>query len=158
MGFFNALKRVLTHEARKESDDEAARRIRDLWGLDEESREESHASLRGDSTAYDRAQWQKRLQRIVDELPASQSRWADLMQDAQALQLEAAWIHERHLEALVQVVRRAVADRVFSEEEHRRIDLARKLMSIPEVEAETILHDIVAEAEAIFGEPIKDEG
>ncbi|QEH33114.1 hypothetical protein OJF2_16110 [Aquisphaera giovannonii] len=159
MGFFNALKRVLTHEGRKEADDDATRRIRDLWGLDEEEPGASpSATVGADASAYDRSQWQKRLQRIVDELPESRPRWADLMQDAHALHLEPAWLHERHLEALALLVRRAVADRVFSEQEHRRIDLARDLMNIPEEEAVKVLHDIVAEAEAVFGAPIKDEG
>ncbi|WP_165219005.1 hypothetical protein [Aquisphaera insulae] len=157
MGFFNALKRVLTHEARTEADEDARRRIRDLWGLEDEDSTADGAAGH-DALDYDRSQWQKRLQRIVDELPASQPRWADLMNDAQALHLEPAWIHDRQLEALSLLVRKAVANRVFTAEEHHRLDQARKLMGIPEAEAEALLHDIIAEAESIFGQPIKDEG
>ena len=46
---------------------------------------------------------------------------------------------------------------MVSEEEHHKIDLARKLIGMPEAEAEQILHAIMAEAEAFFGAPVKDE-
>ena len=49
------------------------------------------------------------------------------------------------------LVRRAVADRLFTEAEHRKIDLARDLMGIPEPDAEEILHQVVVEAEKFFG-------
>ena len=64
---------------------------------------------------------------------------------------------ERQREEFEFVVRRAVADRVVSEEEHRKIDLARKLIGMSEADAEQILHSIMAEAEAFFGTPVKDE-
>ncbi len=49
------------------------------------------------------------------------------------------------------LVRRVVADRVVTEAEHRRLDLARELLDIPDPEAVAILQTVVAEAERFFG-------
>ena len=49
------------------------------------------------------------------------------------------------------LVRRVVADRVVTEAEHRKLDLARDLLEIPDAEAEAILHAVVADAEQFFG-------
>ena len=54
------------------------------------------------------------------------------------------------------LIRQAVSDRHVTEEEHRKLDLARDLIGIPEAEAEAILHAIVAEAEAFFGKPVEE--
>lgn len=64
---------------------------------------------------------------------------------------------DRQREEFAFLVRHAVADRVVSEEEQRKLDLARKLIGMPEAEAEQILHAIMAEAKAFFGTPVKDE-
>jgi hypothetical protein len=55
------------------------------------------------------------------------------------------------------IIRRAVADKVISEEDHHKLDLARKLIGMSEGEAEDALHAIMAEAEAFFGAPVKDD-
>ena len=109
------------------------------------------------ASAFDRARWQKRLRRILDELPGSQPQWHDLMTDAHALQLEPDWIADRQREEFAFIIRRAVADKVFSEEDHHKLDLARKLIGMSEAEAEVALHAIMAEAEAFFGAPVKDD-
>lgn len=136
------------------------------WGLDDD---ESDTAGRGDDHAlpspttgsnasvFDRAQWQKRLRRILDELPGSQPQWHDLMTDAHALQLEPDWIADRQREEFAFIIRRAVADKVISEEDHHKLDLARKLIGMSEAEAEDALHAIMAEAEAFFGAPVKDD-
>ena len=54
------------------------------------------------------------------------------------------------------LIRQAVSDRHVTEEEHRKLDLARDLIGIPEAEAESLLHAIVAEAEAFFGKPVEE--
>jgi hypothetical protein len=54
------------------------------------------------------------------------------------------------------LIRRAVSDRHFTEEEHRRLDQVRDLMGLPDTEAEAILHTIIAEAEAFFGKPVEE--
>lgn len=165
MGFFDALKRVLPHSPRADLADDAQKRIRAAWGLEEEPSQPApgHEPDRpagpesAGASGYDRSQWAKRLRRVLDELPASQPHWHELTTDAQALKLEEKWMAERQREEFAFLVRRAVADRVVSEEEHHKIDLARKLIGMSEAEAEQILHAIMAEAEAFFGTPVKDE-
>jgi hypothetical protein len=155
MGFFNALKRVLSHDSHAHATDDSRKRIRAAWGLDdEESPTQAETSA---ASAYDRSQWQKRLRRILEELPGSQRQWHDLMVDAHALNLEPDWITQRQREEFAFLVRRAVANRVVSEDEHHKLDLARKLIGMPEAEAEQTLRAIMAEAEAFFGTPVKDE-
>lgn len=105
---------------------------------------------------YDRVQWHKKLKRILNELPGAQSEWPGLMTEARALGFDAPWIHHCQIEEFRMLVRQAVSDRHVTEEEHHRLDLARDLIGIPEAEAETILHAIVAEAEAFFGKPVED--
>jgi len=166
MGFFNALKRLLPHASHELASEESRQRIRAAWGLDDDESNtvgggDDHAlpsSTTGSNTSvFDRAQWQKRLRRVLDGLPDSQSQWHDLMTDAHALQLEPEWIAERQRQEFAFVIRRAVADKVISEEDHHKLDLARKLIGMSEAEAEVALHAIIAEAEAFFGAPVKDE-
>jgi hypothetical protein len=167
MGFFGALKRVLSREKHAEVSDEAKQRVRAAWRLDEEETTPEPAvpppapahGVAATTTAstYDRSLWQKRLRRILDELPDSQRQWHDLMADAHVLRLEPDWIAQHQREEFVFLIRRAVSHRVVSEDDHKKLELARKLIGIPEAEAEETLHAIVAEAEAIFGTPIKNE-
>lgn len=169
MGFFDALRRVLSHEKHGHLSEETKQRIRDAWGLNEEelpsepeAEETGQASagrevLASTASAYDRSQWQRRLRRIFDELPDSHAEWNDLMADAHALKLEPTWIRDRQQEEFAFMIRRAVADRVVTESEHQRLDLARTLIGITEAEAEDRLHSIMAEAEAFFGAPVKEE-
>ena len=166
MGFFNALKRLLPHASHAVASEESRQRIRAAWGLDDDEtdtagRGDQHAlpsttTTGSNASVFDRAQWQKRLRRILDELPGSQPQWHDLMTDAHALQLEPDWIADRQREEFAFIIRRAVADKVFSEEDHHKLDLARKLIGMSEAEAEAALHAIMAEAEAFFGAPVKD--
>ena len=101
-------------------------------------------------------QWHKKLKRILDELPASQAEWPVLMTEARALGFDTTWLQECQLEEFQLMIRQAVSDRHFTEEEHRKLDLARDLIGIPEVEAEAMLDAIVAEAEAFFGKPVEE--
>jgi len=107
------------------------------------------------TTAYDRSQWHKKLKRVLDELPGSQGEWDALMYDARALGLEPGWVAERQREEFLLLVRRAVSDRVVTEPEHRKLDLARELIGISDADAEAILGRVVAEAEAFFGKPVE---
>ncbi len=157
MGFFNALKRFLTHDSHAERDEEARKKIRDAWGLADEAAEPGRLANSAGETAYDRTQWQKKLRNLLDELPASRGHWQDLLSDAHALEFEDSWIAERQDEEFRFLIRRAVADRVISEAEHERIEAARRLLRISEEDAVKVLQEIVAEAEAFFGKPVKDE-
>jgi YesN/AraC family two-component response regulator len=167
MGFFDALKRVLSHGTHEQATDETKKRIREAWGLgDEEGSAEvapEHAAASAGepatnaASAYDRSQWQKKLRHILEELPDSQKDWQELMAEAHALELEPDWIAKQQHEEFAFLIRRAVSDRVVSEDDHHKLDLARKLIGISETEAEQTLHAIVAEAEAFFGTQVKDE-
>ena len=53
------------------------------------------------------------------------------------------------------LVRRAVADRVVTDAEHRKLDQARDMLGIADAEAEAILHDVVSEAETFFGKSVE---
>ncbi|HEV3162559.1 MAG TPA: hypothetical protein VGZ22_00865 [Isosphaeraceae bacterium] len=125
MGFLEALSRVLGHHRENEGAD------------------------------YDRAQWRKRLSRLLEQLPQSQGEWEPLMAEARALGLDPAWVKASEREAFSLLIRRVVADRVVTGMEHRKLDLARDLIGIPDAEAEAILHAIVAEAEQLFGKPVE---
>jgi len=157
MGFFDALRRALTHDTHANVSPNTQKRIRAAWGLDEEQPTSRPGPETPGASAYDRSRWQKRLRHILDELPTSQPQWHELMTEAHALELEPDWIAEQEREGFAFLVRRAVSHRVVTEEEHRKLDLARKLIELPEAEAEQILHSIMAEAEAFFGSPVKDE-
>jgi hypothetical protein len=169
MGFFDALKRVLSHGTNEQVSNDTKKKIRKAWGLDEEEiaaeakRVGQAAPAAGaeavtaSASAYDRSQWAKKLRHILDELPTSQQSWQELMAEAHALKLEPDWIADRQREEFAFLIRRAVSDRVVSEDDHHKLDLARKLIGIPETEAEQTLHAIMAEAEAFFGTPVKDE-
>jgi hypothetical protein len=164
MGFFDALKRVLTHETDPHASEETQKRIRDAWGLnDEESGREAEPktepSALAESTAslYDRTQWEKKLRKVLDDLPGSQAQWQDLVTEAHALALDPRWVADRQREQFSFLVRRAVADKVVSEEDHDKLELARKLIGMSEAEAEQTLHAIMAEASAFFGAPVKEE-
>jgi hypothetical protein len=156
MGFFDALRRVLGHHAPEHAP--ADRGLAKVWGLDESSQ----SAVAGgepepaDATAYDRARWAKQLKRVIEELPASKREWTDLMAEARSLHFDTRWIHDCVCEEFRLMVRRAVSDRKFTEAEHRRLDLVRELMGIPEAEAEAILHTVVAEAEAFFGKSVEE--
>jgi hypothetical protein len=146
----------LTHEHHPHADQETRKKIRNAWGL-EDDEAEGRSAADAVASAYDRKQWQKKLRKTLDELPGSQNHYPDLVTEAQALNLDPGWIADRSQEEFEFLIRRAVADRVVSEEEHQRIELARKLIGLSEADAERTLKAIMAEAEAFFGKPVKDE-
>ena len=107
------------------------------------------------ASPYDRQQWRKKLKRILQHLPRSEPDWADLQQEAGALDLGADWVATAYFEEFSLLIHKIVADRVVTSEEHHNLDLARSLMGITDAEAETLLHAIVAEAEAFFGKKVE---
>ena len=152
MGFFDSLRHLLRqHDASPPADVGLA------WGLDEPVERED---VNVESGLYDRMQWLKKMKRILAGLPASEEEWAELMADSRALKLEPEFITKTQVDEFMLLVRRAVADRHFTEKEHRKLDLARDLIGIPEAEAEAALRSILAEAESFFGKSVErtDEG
>jgi hypothetical protein len=108
-----------------------------------------------ESGAYDRAQWARKLKRVLTELPDSKPDWDDLAAEAHAMDFDPGWVSQSYLDEFRLLVRRAVADRVVTEAEHRNLDLARDLIGIPDAQAVAILHEVVAEAELFFGKTVE---
>jgi len=156
MGFFDTLRRVMTGDQAGADDLPIDRRLGDQWGLDEVgSGADDHTDRPAEGTsAFDRQQWERKLSRILDELPDSRGQWDDLTVEAAALGLDPGWLARRQRAEFVLLVRRAVADRAVTEAEHRRLDMARELIGISEPDAEAVLHAVVGEAESFFGKPV----
>ncbi len=110
--------------------------------------------VEGSATLYDREQWRKKLKRILEKLPDSQAEWNHLEQESRALNFGDDWVARTYLEELGLMIRKIVSDRVVTPEEHHKIDLARSLMGITDVEAESILNTIAAEATTFFGDSV----
>ena len=148
MGFFNALRRSLgggSVPAPTSREIEAR-----FLGVDPDSlpiAEEAPFNAGN----YDRAQWAKKLKRVVAGLPETRAEWDDVAAEARAMGFEPEWVVLRFRDEFAMLVRRAVADRVVTEAEHRKLDLARELMGIRDEEAVAILDAVVAEAESFFG-------
>jgi len=161
MPFFDTLRKVLRGDrgpVLPRDHTPAPRGLSAAWGLDEDGADAGptpHEDLTAEAGAYDREQWHKKLQRVLERLPASQAEWPDLMTEARALKLGDDWVARLQAEEFRMLIRRAVSDRQFTEEEHRTLDLARDLIGMPEDQAEAALHDVVAEAEAFFGGPVE---
>ena len=152
MGFFDALRRVLSGEHRPPSVTPEDRRP----SPDLDPGPPISDVITPGADVYDRVQWEKKLKRILDALPGSRADWPDLVTEARALGFEPEWVRRRQVEEFQLLVRRAVSDRHFTEAEHLKLDLARDLIGIPEPEAEALLLAIVAEAEAFFGKPVEE--
>lgn len=156
MGFFNALRRVITDDrAAKPAFDprEIEARYADDAGQADEAPLPEAAPF--ESGKYDRAQWAKKVKRVLDELPESRPQWDDLVAEARAMGFDPAWVNRCQVDEFMLLLRRVVADRVVTEAEHRKLDLARDLIGIPEDEAVAALDSIVAEAESFFGDKVE---
>ena len=152
MGFFNALRRSLGGEsAPKYTSREVEARF---LGVEPDELPLSPETP-FESGVYDRAQWAKKFKRVLAELPASRADWEDVAAEARAMDFDPAWVSQCGRDEFALLVRRAVADRVVTEAEHRTLDLARDLIGIPDDEAVAILHAVVAEAESFFGESVE---
>jgi hypothetical protein len=160
MAFFDTLRRVLTGDLAKVDTRPTTatdrRGLGDAWGLDEVGSGADDHTERPveDTSAFDRRQWERKLKRILDELPGSRGEWDDLMLEAASLGFDPGWVAQRERAEFALLVRRAVADRAVTEAELRKLELARKLIGMPEPEAEKALHAIVAEAESFFSAPV----
>src|ERR671921_434261 len=160
MGLFDSLRRLRHAHDGKQHDQR--RRLAQLWGLDEREAfgDEATVSASGEAETsepvdYDRDQWQKKMTRILEDLPDSRDQWGPMMAEARALGFDGHWMRQAQVEEFTLLVRRAVADGVFTEKEHRLLDLARDLIGLPEAEAEALVHTIVTEAESFFGKTIE---
>jgi hypothetical protein len=157
MGFFDALRRVLGGGQVGPDGLPVDRSLGDALGLDEVGSgadENSSQPVEGTS-GFDRRHWERKLKRVLDELPGSRGEWNDLMVEAAALGFEPGWVAQRQRAEFTWLVRRAVADRVITEPEHRKLDLARELIGISNDEAEAVLSRVVSEVQSFFGKTVE---
>ncbi len=148
MAFFDALRRTLSGDSSRKF---TSREIEAAFlGVDPDTLPIAD-EIPFNASNYDRTQWAKKLKRVIEGLPATQAEWDDVVADSKAMGFEADWIALRTRAAFALLVRKAVADQVVTEAEHRKLDLARDLIGIPDAEAVAILEGVVAEAEALFG-------
>ena len=164
MAFLDSLRRLLGTTPRDPNERVA---LVEAWGLDDQS--PSPEFPRGapiatpeemaappHTSAYDVAMWRKKLHHLLSEqLPVPEDQWADFVADAQALGLDRPWVEKAMREEFGWLVRKVVSDGVVTLEEHHRLDLARGLIGLSEAEAEKTLHEVVGEAEAIFGRSVE---
>ncbi len=162
MGFLDTLKRVFGDHPKLDASERS--RLADAWGLaegdmapaDVEAAAADPNYLRsGGGAEYDRTRWRKKLQLILDGLPGSRPEWDDFVADAQALRFDAAWTRSVYREQFTLLVRRLLSDRVLTPAEHEQLEIARTILGMSEGEAEEIVHQVAAEAEAIFGKKIR---
>jgi hypothetical protein len=165
MGFFTALGRIL-----RATDDEMGAehrsRLYEAWGLSDTSHPEfadgrapvadpAEMAAPPQTTDYDRTQWERKLRTILDGLPESQEQWDRLLSEASALGFEDDWVRSRQREEFGMLIRRVVADSRMTPQEQRNIELARSLIGLSEADAEQVLGEVIAEAEAVFGRRIE---
>ncbi len=152
MGFFDALTRVLTGDKAPKY---TARQIEAIHlGVDADDLPIAPED-QFESGEYDRGQWAKKVKRILERLPGSRPEWADALAESKAMDFDPAWVKQCIRDEFAMMVRRAVADRVVTEAEHRKLDFARDLLEIPDAEAEAILTRVVSEAETFFGKAVE---
>lgn len=162
MGFFDSLRRILGDAPDRAPASHSGTGIAGSWSPDEagsgaddgDPAVNSPEPFRGGE--YDRKNWRRKLKTLLDELPASQEKWADHVADAQAMGFDPAEVSAWSREEFTLLVRKVVADRVVTESEHRTLDLARDLLTIPDAEAEQILQAVASEAEKFFGGTVKE--
>ncbi len=152
MGMFDSLRKV------PDADHDTRRKLLKAWGLDEEV-PLKHSPLAGNlgTSAYDLAQWHKKLKRILAGLPETEHEWSILMSEAKALGLDQVWVKQAQVAEFNMLVRRAVADRVLSESERRKLDRARYLIGLTEAESQEIYDQVVSEAKSFFGGAIEQQ-
>ncbi len=161
MAFFDSLRRVLG--AQPHATDVALEKSTDDWGdggsthpgpsSDSASGRRRGARPEPATTTSNNAR--KKLKRILEKLPASQAEWDPMLAEGRALGLDDQFMLKSQIDEFMLLVRRAVADRQITEQEHRNLELARTLIGMTEEDAEALLHAVAAEAQEFFGKPVE---
>ena len=149
MGFFDALRRVAGRPSRDPRARRPARSRPGSWGVDPDDLPIAEETP-FDAGEYDRAQWAKKLKRVLDGLPATRPEWDDVAAEARAMGFDPAWVASAAATSSRCWSAGPSPTGVVTEAEHRKLDLARDLIGIPDAEAEAILHSVVAEAEIVL--------
>ncbi len=160
MAFLDTLRRVMAGGEAGADELPIDRRLGEAWGINEVGSGADDTTDRPTegTSAFDRNQWEKKLQRVLGALPGSRGQWDDLALEAAALGFEPGWVADRHRAEFALLVRRAVADRIVTEAEHLKLELARELLGIPVPDADALLMATLDEANAFFGKPVvRDE-
>ncbi len=156
MGFLDRIRQVMGGRADRVDD---WGRVSEAWGLvDPDDDAVSAGPMTDDphqAAPYDLEQWQRKFRRVLEGLPLTRDEWDTVQREARALEFKPGWVEQFQRGEFGLLVRRAVADRVVDFDEHSKLDLARDLIGLSDAEAEEILRDIVAEAEAIFCKPVE---
>ena len=159
MGFFNALRRVVTDDRSVNVDKKAfdPSAIEALYPDEGRSSDEQPLAEAAPfaSGKYDRDQWAKKVKRVLEGLPDSKPQWPELMAEARAMGFDPDWITRCQVDEFMMLLRQVVSDRIVTEAEHRNLDLARDLIGIPDADAVAALNAVVAEAESFFGDKIE---
>jgi hypothetical protein len=156
MGFLETLRDVMGVKAPREHPNRA--RLSQAWKsrVDEvEVIDEEVGALQG-ASEYDRKMWVKKLRYLIAEkLPVPESDWHDFLADAAALGFEPGWVERQKRDAFVRLLRTIVADGVITGREHHSIELARVQIGLTEHEAESLLNQVVDEAEELLGREVE---
>lgn len=131
---------------------QARRAAEDAWGLDEADR----TPLPADTSTYDWTQWRKKLQRILDGLPATEPEWPTLMAEARSLGFGESTVRNAQIQEFTLLIRRVVADCLLTPEEHTKLESARALLGISSDEAELIAQAVIREAGDFFGQQVRE--
>lgn len=165
MKFFDRLRGA--REKAEEMDPESRRKLLEAWGLEEDAtpaaREAAGIPVReaapdgsSPALAYDRSQWHRRLKTVLAELPDTEDDWEHVVSDAKAKGFDPIWVTQTMMDEFVLMVREAVADRVFTERERKKLDLARQLIGLTEAQADAVYQRVISEAEAFFGGAVEE--
>ncbi len=160
MGFLASLRDFLAEKAHIRPSEGASRRLRDAWGLSGDEPPAAAATSSAPSvdaqaaSAYDRAQWRRKLHHVFEKDPADNPEWPALRREAKALNLGDAWIDECMREEFTMLIRSHVADRRLSDDERAELDAVRRRIGWSEEQAAAIVESVVAEARSFFGEDV----
>jgi len=163
MGFLSALRNFLADKARLDASEDSLERIRDAWGLDSEPGDAARSPIApgpdaASASAYDRANWRRKLHTVFEKFPATKSEWPGLMTEARALRLDDAWIEDGIVEEFTMMIRGLLADRRLSEDEIARIQAVRLMIGMSEDRAAAVVQSVVADAERFFDGEVVVEG
>lgn len=160
MGFLKTLERLVGLGA-AEPEEERARFLA-AWESYGDERPEvpefpSDKVMGADETGldYDRAQWLKKLKRVLEDLPESRPTWSQLEAEVKTLGLAPEWVSRAYRAEFTMLVRQKLADCGLNSSERETLELARELTGLSNEEALAILREVTREAQSFFGRDVE---